>query len=53
MAVSNSGGVLDFIYIDARFWQPVNAPVPMLVTLLGIVTLVRLLQPPNALLPMT
>ena len=37
---------------DFRLLQPANAPPPMLVTLLGIVMLVRLSQPLNAQYPM-
>ena len=36
----------------ARLVQSLNAPVPMLVTLLGIVMLVREVQPWSVLLPM-
>ena len=38
--------------IAVRLVQPENAPSPMLVTLLGIVTLVRLVQQENAPSPM-
>ena len=42
----------DFKTILRKFWHPLNIQKPMLVTLLGIVTEVRDLQPEKALYPM-
>jgi hypothetical protein len=42
------GGVVDSIVTEVKLRQPEKAPIPMLVTLLGMVMEVKLLQPEKA-----